>query len=64
MSKLVPQAQYSINLIESYLPMQHHNWGRYQFETVVDDAGQPIISNYGLPKAKINAFEVQPLPAF
>jgi hypothetical protein len=34
------------------------------FETVTDTDGQPIISHYGLPKAKIKTFEVQPLPYF
>jgi hypothetical protein len=35
-----------------------------EFEPVMDDAGQPVMSHYGLPKAIINKFEVQPLPAF
>lgn len=35
-----------------------------KFEPVLDDAGQKINSGYGLPKAKVSEFEVQPLPAF
>lgn len=34
------------------------------FEPVLDAEGNKVISHYGLPKAKINAFEVQPLPSF
>lgn len=34
------------------------------FEPVVDEKGNPVNSHYGLPKAKVNAFEVQPLPYF
>ncbi|MDF2943060.1 MAG: cellobiose phosphorylase [Herbinix sp.] len=35
-----------------------------EFEPVLDAAGQSVISHYGLPKARIKAFEVQPLPSF
>jgi len=35
-----------------------------QFETVVDDNKKTVISHYGMPKAKVLAFEVQPLPYF
>lgn len=35
-----------------------------EFETVIDGEGNPVISHYGLPKARIHAFEVLPLPAF
>ncbi|MBP1754575.1 MAG: cellobiose phosphorylase [Firmicutes bacterium] len=35
-----------------------------EFEPVLDEEGHKIISGYGLPKAVVKAFEVQPLPAF
>ena len=35
-----------------------------EFETVLDENGHKVISGYGLPKAIVKAFEVQPLPAF
>lgn len=35
-----------------------------EFESVVNEEGKPVISHYGLPKAKVKAFEVDPLPAF
>ncbi len=35
-----------------------------EFEPVIGEDGQPEKSHYGLPKANIKAFEVQPLPAF
>ncbi|MBB2184046.1 cellobiose phosphorylase [Lachnospiraceae bacterium MD1] len=35
-----------------------------KFEPVIDEEGNPVISHYGLPKAKVKAFEVQPLPPF
>ncbi len=35
-----------------------------RFEPVLDEEGQPVISGYGLPKAVVKEFEVQPLPAF
>jgi len=35
-----------------------------EFEPVLQDTGEPVISHYGLPKASIKAFEVQPLPTF
>ncbi len=35
-----------------------------EFEPVLDDRGQPLLSHYGLPRANIKAFEVHPLPAF
>ena len=35
-----------------------------EFEPVLDEVGQKVISGYGLPKAIVKAFEVQPLPAF
>ncbi len=34
------------------------------FEPVPDESGLPVISGYGLPKAVVKEFEVQPLPAF
>ncbi len=35
-----------------------------EFEPVLDENGHKMISGYGLPKAAVKAFEVQPLPAF
>jgi hypothetical protein len=35
-----------------------------EFEAVLDEEGHKVISGYGLPKAIVKAFEVQPLPAF
>jgi hypothetical protein len=35
-----------------------------EFEPVLNENGQPEISGYGLPKARIKAFEAQPLPYF
>lgn len=35
-----------------------------EFTPVLDERGQQAISHYGLPKAQIKAFEVQPLPHF
>lgn len=35
-----------------------------EYETVTGEDGKPAISHYGLPKAKIKAFEVVPVPAF
>jgi hypothetical protein len=35
-----------------------------EFEAVLDENGQKVVSGYGLPKAVVKAFEVQPLPAF
>ena len=34
------------------------------FEPVVDENGEPVISHYGLPKAKVKAFKAVPLPYF
>lgn len=34
------------------------------FEPVTDGDGQAVISGYGLPKAKVSAFEASPLPHF
>lgn len=34
------------------------------YEVVVDEAGAPILSNYGLPKAKVKKFSVHTLPYF
>jgi hypothetical protein len=35
-----------------------------EFEPVLDEKGNPINTHYGMPKAIVKAFEVQPLPAF
>lgn len=35
-----------------------------EFEAIVDQEGKPVISHYGLPKAKVKAFEIQILPYF
>jgi hypothetical protein len=35
-----------------------------EFEPVTDDNGKPVNTHYGLPKAKVKAFEPQPLPYF
>jgi hypothetical protein len=35
-----------------------------EFEPVVDEAGNPVMSHYGMQKAIVKAFEIQPLPAF
>ncbi len=35
-----------------------------EFEAVLDEKGQKVLSGYGLPKAIVKSFEVQPLPAF
>lgn len=35
-----------------------------EFEPVLDEMGNPINTHYGMPKAIVKAFEVQPLPAF
>ncbi len=35
-----------------------------EFEEVVSEDGQKVISEYGLPKVRVKAFEVVPLPAF
>ncbi len=35
-----------------------------EFEPVFDDKGNPVISHYGLQKAVVKQFEVQPLPHF
>jgi hypothetical protein len=35
-----------------------------EFEEVLGEDGQPAMSHYGLPKAKVKKFTVQPLPAF
>lgn len=34
------------------------------FEPVVDEKGEAVISHYGLPKAKVKAFKAVPLPYF
>lgn len=34
------------------------------FEPVVDEKGEPVISHYGLPKAKVKAFKTSALPYF
>ncbi len=35
-----------------------------EYDAVLDENGQMVLSGYGLPKAVVKAFEVQPLPAF
>ena len=35
-----------------------------EFEPVIDQQGNPVISHYGLPKAKVKAFVLQMLPSF
>ncbi|MGN7764715.1 cellobiose phosphorylase [Paenibacillus sp. 22594] len=35
-----------------------------RFQAVTDEAGQPVMSGYGLPKAVVEAFEAFPLPYF
>jgi hypothetical protein len=35
-----------------------------KYEAVVDEQGQPVISGYGLPKAKVKRFDPRPLPHF
>ncbi|MDF2906692.1 MAG: cellobiose phosphorylase [Herbinix sp.] len=35
-----------------------------EFDVVLDENGEKVISGYGLPKAVVTAFEVLPLPAF
>lgn len=35
-----------------------------EYEAELDEQGNMVMSHYGLPKAKIHAFKVQPLPAF
>ncbi|WP_379158265.1 cellobiose phosphorylase [Paenibacillus sp. sgz5001063] len=35
-----------------------------RFQVVTDEAGQPVMSGYGLPKAVVEAFEAFPLPYF
>jgi hypothetical protein len=35
-----------------------------EFEAVLDENGEKVLSGYGLPKAVVRSFEVQPLPAF
>ncbi len=35
-----------------------------EYEAELDAEGNKVMSHYGLPKAKIHAFKVQPLPAF
>ncbi|NLK27948.1 MAG: cellobiose phosphorylase [Clostridiales bacterium] len=51
--------QYGDGIIPTYFTFR-----AVQFEPVRDEFGEPIISNYGLPKAKVKAFEAIPLPAF
>ncbi|MHB8127728.1 MAG: hypothetical protein ACYDEX_01830 [Mobilitalea sp.] len=58
-SGILKACEYGDGLVPTYFTFH-----ATQFETVLDDSGQPVISNYGLPKAKIKAFEVQPLPTF
>lgn len=35
-----------------------------EYEPVLDEEGQPVLSHYGSPKVKVKAFEVNPLPYF
>lgn len=35
-----------------------------EFEAVVNEQGEPVMSGYGLPKAIVKAFEARPLPHF
>ncbi len=35
-----------------------------EMEPIMDEKGQQVISDYGLPKVKVKAFEVVPLPSF
>ncbi|WP_339221873.1 cellobiose phosphorylase [Paenibacillus sp. FSL H8-0332] len=35
-----------------------------RFQPVTDEAGEPVISGYGLPKARVEAFEASALPYF
>jgi hypothetical protein len=35
-----------------------------EFDVVVDNEGNPELSHYGLPKVKVKAFEVRPVPSF
>lgn len=35
-----------------------------EFQPVVDERGEPIISGYGLPKVTVKAFRAEPLPHF
>lgn len=35
-----------------------------EYEAVLDEKGAPVISGYGLPKAKVKKFEARPLPHF
>jgi hypothetical protein len=51
--------QYGEGIIPTYF-----TYNAVEYELVKDASGQPVISNFGLPKARVKAFQVQPLPAF
>lgn len=51
--------QYGNGIVPTYFTYQ-----ATEFVPVLDEKGQPVMSPYGLPKVRIHAFTVQPLPAF
>jgi hypothetical protein len=61
--KLMEGIQKACNYGEGIVPT-YFTFRASEFEPVLDEDGKAINSHYGLPKARIKAFEAQPLPAF